>query len=150
MNARAGYTLVELLIVITILSVLLGIVFGFGLRSLRTSELREAATSISTDLIGARSSAQKRSEDVPFSFPRGSAGSTYRIGTRTHTLPGGVTVVCTANCGALGANVTNTYTAPFGELQNAGQVLSVQRGGVRPFEVRIVGVTGKVIITRTP
>lgn len=148
---RQAFTLLELLIALTIIGVLAGI-FGVSfIRSIRTAELRDAANQVVTDLRRARSQAQRGSTDVVLVLPGTSGGTTYKVDTVNKTLPSNVKVICKTNCGS-GATTNITYQAPYGELGGGatGSVYTVRSpiNGINDLEIRIVGVTGKVILTR--
>lgn len=147
----SGFTLIEFLIVIAILGILVGLV-GFGtVRSARAAELREAATQVATDLRRARSQAQRGSTNVTVSWDAGNSVR-YQVSGSERRLPGTVTLNCTSNCSGSGTSGNLvTYTAPYGELAGAtGKVLRLASSfpGLTPLEVRVVGVTGKVIVTQ--
>lgn len=145
---RQAFTLLEILVVLAIIGILAGI-FGWNIiRSIRTAELREAATQVATDLRRARSQAQRGSVAVQVSFPGVTAATSYTFAGQSRTLPNGVSISCKTNCTAAALNVT--YTAPYGELGATGSVYTVSSpvNGITPYEIRIVGVTGKVVLTR--
>lgn len=159
-----GFTLLEILVVLAIIGILAGI-FGWNLiRSIRSAELREATAQVASDFRRARSQAQRGSATVTISWTPDSTGkvTAYTVGTgAARPLPKGVSLKCISGCtvpagAAAGANYNNiTYTAPYGELatQNGAIngkkfILSSPATGVTPLEIRVVGVTGKVIVTR--
>lgn len=147
----SGFTLLELLIVMAIIGIIASI-FSWGfIRNIRTSELREAATQVAADFRRARSQAQRQSKDIVLVLPNGTGGTTYKVDTENKTISNGIRVSCTTSCA--GANVNVTYQAPYGELGSGatGNVftLTSPMNGITPYEIRIVGVTGKVILTRT-
>lgn len=148
MSRRQGFTLLELLVVIAIIGILISIFSVNLIRSIRTAELREAATQVATDLRRARSQAQRGSTAVQLSLPGTTASTSYTFTSQPRTLPNGVSLVCKTNCSA--SAVTVTYSAPYGELGATGRVFTVRSpvSTITPYEIRIVGVTGKVILTR--
>lgn len=151
MKLTAGVTLTEFLIVLAIIGILAGLV-GFGaVRSVRSAELREGATQMATDLRRARSQAQRGSATTTISWDAGNS-TRYLVGGSERRLPGNVTLNCPSNCSGTGtAGNQVTYTAPYGELAGAvGKVLRVSSSfpGLTPLEIRVVGVTGKVIVTQ--
>lgn len=153
MNVRQGFTLLEILVVLAIIGILLGI-FGLNLiRSIRTAELREAATQVATDFRRARAQAQRGSVGMTVSVLR-TGGNTYTVtsltgGTKSRAVPNNVTLKCKTNCGT-GLNTAVSYQAPYGELGATGSVFTLQSPviGIQDLEIRIVGVTGKVILTK--
>lgn len=142
--------MIELLIVIAIIGIL-AVIFGWNmLQSIRAAELREAATQVATDFRKARSQSQRGSVNASLELPKTTAGNSYTASGVLKTLPNNTTIICKTTCGTA-STTTVTYQAPYGELLGAtGNVFTISSlsGGVDPLEVRIVGVTGKVILTR--
>lgn len=146
---RQGFTLLEVLVVLAIIGILMGILGWSSIRSIRTAELREAATQVATDFRRARSQAQRGSADVVLVLPGSDGGTSYTAHTVNKTLPNNVKVICKTTCGS-GTTTNITYQAPYGELGAAGSVFTVKSpmSGINDLEIRIVGVTGKVILTK--
>ena len=156
-----GMTLLEILVVIAVIGILLGLIGMSFVRSIRTAELREAATQVVTDLRRARATSQRESQNMTLQFPTSSntnkTSYTVTRGTGTaaiRSLDKGVTIACRpaptgGGCGT-GNTISVVYQAPYGELGAVGSVLELRSPltGVMPLEVRIVGVTGKVILTQ--
>ena len=153
-KTSAGFTLIEILIVLAIIGIFAGI-FGLGLiRSIRGAELREAASQVATDFRRARSQAQRGSADVTIEWTQTGAdntATTYTVNGVSRSLPSGVKLSCTSGCTGPGKK-TVTYTAPYGEIGTSGSVLTLKSSassmGITDLEVRVVGVTGKVILMK--
>lgn len=150
-RSNQGFTLLEVLVVLAIIAILMGI-FGVNLiRSIRTAELREAATQVATDFRRARSQAQRGSMDIVLVLPGSAGGKVYKVDTVEKVLPNSVQVICKTTCGS-GTTTNVTYQAPYGELGAGatGSVYTVRSpmSGINDLEIRIVGVTGKVILTK--
>lgn len=139
---RAGFTMLEVLIVL----VVLGIVFAIGFVNLRSwvqsNTLREGASQVGADLERLRSSAWRTNSDGRMII--GSGGSTYTLvlsGSSTvQTLPSGVSL-------SAGSTTEVQYNAPYGELNDAvSNTLTLSMAGYGSSEkLYLVGVTGKVI-----
>lgn len=154
-HTATGFTLLELLIVLTILGILLGL-FGLSyLRSIRAAEVREGANQIAADLRAARASAQRRSTPGAFKWAGTGSLSSYTLeipsGTapKTASLPGSVTFRCLDGCPPGRAL---TYSAPYGEMTTTINgtrfVVESRTAGIPAIEVRVVGVTGRVMLVK--
>ena len=154
-EAQQGLTLLELLIVLAILGILMSLAGVNFIRAMRTAELREAATQLSTDLVRMRSLAQQQSVNHAVTWSGNGPLTGYAADGRSRTLPNRATFECLLGCTAAGASGA-TYVAPSGELLNAGagaaggtvMVVRSPFAEIPPLEVRLVGLTGKVIVTR--
>lgn len=146
---RKGFTLLEILVVLAVIAIL-ATISGFSLiRNIRSAELREAATQVASDLRSARSRSQRQSDDVVLVLPGTAGGTTYRYDTDLRNLPNNTRLLLKGTGGGATSNIT--YQAPYGELNGAvGSVYLVRSpmAGLRDFEIRIVGVTGKVVLTQ--
>ena len=144
---RAGFTLLEILVVLAIIAIIAGIFATSLIRNIRAAELREAATNVASDLRRARSLAQRGSVDQVISWGPGEVKSYLVSGKETHLL-NNVRVSCHSGCGSAVSSLT--YQAPFGELSRPqGYVFrfTSPMNGITPVDVKVVGVTGKVIVT---
>ena len=151
MQQPRGFTLLEILIVLVIIGILSGI-FGWNLiRNIRTAELREAANQVATDLRRSRSQAQRSSSDIVLILPNSSGDTKYKVDAVWKNLPNGVRLFCKTTCGS-GSTTNVTYQAPYGELgagaTGSAYTLKSPMDSVSDLEIRIVGVTGKVILTK--
>lgn len=145
-QSQSGFSLIEILIVITILGILMSLGVVNYIRSVRAAEVRDAAALVTSQLRQARAQAQKDSVDMKMSW---NAAGQYGLAPASDTatlrdLPKGVRLRCKTTCE--GSSVT--FGAPFGELRSAtGTVFEVvsPHTGIRSYEVRLVGVTGKAM-----
>lgn len=151
MLGTSGFTLIELLIILLIVSIVVLAFSYFSVRSLRAAELREGAFQLANDFKTARSRAQRTSQDTLLSWTTDSTGrvTNYQIGNVTKQLPKGIYFICKSNCNTSQIG----YKAPFGELSSgaAGHILQVYSpmSGLTPLDLRLVGVTGKVILAKS-
>ncbi|GHF45802.1 prepilin-type N-terminal cleavage/methylation domain-containing protein [Deinococcus metalli] len=142
----AGFTLVELLVVLAILGIIMGL-FGWNLlRGLRQQELREAASQLAGDLRRSREDAQRTGQDSTVTLA--AAKTTYSVTTgpatpRVVEVPHRVLVTPVQG----GASVT--YHPPFGTLGAQGAVWEVQSPAADDLRlyVKVVGITGKVMVS---
>ncbi len=136
---RSGFSLTELLLVLAIL----GVVLATGYVSLnplvKRSRIGEAAAAVAGSLQRARSYAQR--SNLAASWVR-TGTATYRLTLGTETidakLPAGLSFVQPP----VGSGVS--YSAPYGEIDAVPHRITIRGNGFEA-DVRIVGVTGKVI-----
>lgn len=149
---RRGFTLVELLVVLTVTGILAAAFAMTSLRGSRVQQLQEGAGQLVADLERARSLAQRNSQNNTVALtatstasPSGGYSVTLSGTTQAYTLANGVRAApylgTTPN--------TVTFTAPYGELGNTtGVVWEVSSPLISDrLYVKLVGVTGKVILS---
>ena len=146
-RAQAGFTLLELLVIMAILGIIAGI-FGLQLlRTIRQNELRDAAYQLIGDLRRARTGAQKLGVDNTVSIVANTSTYTLLVDTttKTYTLPHGVRV------NPVGATTDLTYKPPFGTLaaNGASWRLTSPADANLNLWVNAVGITGKVMLRAT-
>ncbi|MVN85391.1 type II secretion system protein GspH [Deinococcus sp. HMF7620] len=140
-----GFTLLELLVVMAILGILAGVLGLNLLSSYRASQLREAASQLSGDLRQARSDTLKTGQSVGINITLNSTAYTVTrgAGAQTRTLPSGVVVAEKVG------ETEVTYQAPTGTIGGNGVVWTLRHPGGRQIKVKVVGITGKVMIDAT-
>ena len=152
----AGFTLTELLIVISIAGILMFVGFTAYQRSILSNRVQDASLQLAVDLRKARSLSQRQSVNTSLTFTSasGSAVSTYSLnlpsGAASITLPNAVTMTCVLGCTSSGLQ-SIIYKTPFGEMSSSigGFVLQLNSpvSGISPRFVKVVGVTGKVMVS---
>lgn len=151
MQSTNGFTLIELLLVMLITSIIILAFSYVSVRSLRAAELREGATQLASDFREARSKAQRQSQDTLLTWTADANGraTQYQVASITKQLPKGIYFICKTNCNKSQVS----YNAPFGELGSgaAGHVLQLYSpmSGITPIDIRLVGVTGKIILAQS-
>ncbi|CAM3512890.1 type II secretion system protein [Deinococcus frigens] len=145
---QAGFTLLELLVVIAILGIIAGAFGLFLIRSLRQSELRDAAYQMIGDLRRARTGAQKMGVDNAVAITPNTSEYLLAVGGGTgqvRTLPHRVKVSPVGNTNLL------TYKPPFGTLDTIGVSWKLTSPADPSLNlwVKAIGITGKVMLSAT-
>lgn len=148
MQRDGGFTIIEMLVVIAILSVLFALGFG-AYRDWRDAEnFRAAQRTIFETLNQARSDARRESQHQTLSWAGRTGNDRLQVcraedDCQTVTLPYGATFDVVD-----GPNTTFAYTAPFGR-KTATEIewLVRSRDEERFARVRVYGVTGKAMLT---
>ncbi|THF68123.1 type II secretion system protein GspH [Deinococcus sp. Arct2-2] len=143
----SGFTLLELLVVMTIIGIVAG-VLGFSLlNNLRRTQLQSAAAQLSADLRLTRTNAQKTGLMSAVTVVAG--GTTYTAQTRptqaqTRSLENGITLVPDSS-----SLTTVKYYPPFGTLATTGTLWELRSPTtwIPSVFLKVVGVTGKVMIS---
>ncbi|MGX9685541.1 prepilin-type N-terminal cleavage/methylation domain-containing protein [Deinococcus wulumuqiensis] len=104
---HAGFTLLELLVVLAVLGVLLGVAYDTGLRWLQKTQVQHGVTQVEQDIALARSQAKRKNEAVAFEV---TSLTGYSVGGVEHELPAGTAFTSAA------LNRKLTFRAPFGVL----------------------------------
>lgn len=149
MRSENGFTLLELLIVISIIGIIAAVLFTNLMRSIRSAEVRDAANQVVADLRRARSQAQRGSDTFTLILPGASGGKTYTVSGVSKTIPNTMTISCRSNCGSA-TTVAVNYSAPYGEMNDPGKIFAIRSSysGVSGFDIKIFGVTGKIVLTQ--
>ncbi|WP_295817734.1 type II secretion system protein [uncultured Deinococcus sp.] len=145
---RGGFTLIEVLLVMAILAVVMGVLGLLLVRSLRQTQLREAASQVAGDLRRVRADAQKTGQVSTLTLAAAGSRYTMQAGStaaRVVEVPNQVTVT------PVSGEPRITYRPPFGTLGAEGAVWAVQSPAAADLRlyVKIVGITGKVMISGT-
>lgn len=145
---QRGFTLVEVLLVMAVLAVVMGVIGLLLVRSLRQTQLREAASQVAGDLRRVRADAQKTGQDSTLTLAATGSSYTMQAGSaasRVIEVPHQLTVT------SVSGDSQVTYRPPFGTLGEDGAVWAVQSpaAGELRLYVKIVGITGKVMISGT-
>jgi prepilin-type N-terminal cleavage/methylation domain-containing protein len=133
---RQGFTLLEFLIVLSVLALFLGIAANSYARYRATLELRQAQQVFVQELNRARSDARRLSQSQSVTWTE----RVITVGERTVMLSDSASITLVK---LRGAN-TLTYSAPYGR-SSAGEYEFELRGpGNLSNKVYVYGVTGKV------
>jgi prepilin-type N-terminal cleavage/methylation domain-containing protein len=172
-NHHLGFTLIEILIVISIIGILGAVALTFYLREAKRAQLQATRSQILLDLQDARSKSQRYNCDWTITLLN---ATSYQIvgpdlsgtiacattATTTRTLPSGIEIFqrTSASVAAAPSNYQIIYQAPYGVLSAANNIeaIEIRRAGTAVTlptppappsldltYVKILGVTGKVI-----
>lgn len=138
---KKGFSLVELLIVIAIISIIAGVSTPLFLAARDKARVGEVSAQLAADLERARSSSRRGNQNASVSWTSSSKYSLTVAGKTTErTVPTGIVVT-------LPSTTTVEYSAPFGEvttLMNPSFTIALS-GKPDIYEtVKVFGVTGKV------
>ena len=149
-----GFTIIELLVVMVIVGAVTGALFVNLNRNRNRAQLREAALQVVTDLNRARAKAQQTSSGsvVQLASQTGATGYTTQwagaSSATSRTLVNGVIAETVSPATAAGRTIS--YAAPYAEIDGVGNVWKFTgKGSIDPLYVKVVGVTGKVILSAT-
>ncbi|UBV42653.1 prepilin-type N-terminal cleavage/methylation domain-containing protein [Deinococcus taeanensis] len=137
--ALQGFTLLEALLVLSILGIMLGVGAYSMLAYLGSRQLQEGSAQLASDLERVRSGALRYNTSATFELLD---ARSYRL-----TINGAaVTAVLPYNLTLQNAPLTLTYSAPYSELSSAPVTLLLRHPRTtRTAQLRTVGVTGKVV-----
>jgi prepilin-type N-terminal cleavage/methylation domain-containing protein len=134
---NAGFTLLELLVVLAILAVFLGIAVNNYQRYRSRLELQQAQQTFIQTLNRARSDAKRLSQNQTITW----TDKVLKLGDKEIQLSQSANITLVK---ITGAN-TLTYTAPYGRVSSVGEYeFELQGRGELTSSVYVYGVTGKV------
>ena len=147
-RSHQGFTLLEILVVLSIVGILVGIFASLGFQSVRRANLNEAAVNVAVALTRARSLAQRTSINQVVTW----TPTTLTTGSSVLTLPNGARIVTASVSGY-------SYVPPYGEfVYPLPAAPATDPGGMRleladstgQFHTAVdaTGVTGKVLRRR--
>lgn len=156
---RRGFTILEILAVLTVIGILSAIGINNFLAYQRTLVLRQAATQVATDLSRIRTEARRTSQTWVFrvnadqkSYDTGPQDPT--VGTKGGA-PAGTIIAGRQRTASLPTSIQLNsaylvrYSAPYGVNANGASqsvVLSRTDTPSKTINVNVVGVTGKVVV----
>jgi prepilin-type N-terminal cleavage/methylation domain-containing protein len=135
-KSKQGFTLLELLIVLSILAILLGLAANGYVRYRSRLELRQAQQVLVQELNRARSDARRLSQTQSISW----TDKILIIGTREISLSDSGLV----RLQNLNGQTTLNYTAPYGRILASEYKFELRGRGDITNMVYVYGVTGKV------
>ncbi len=148
MRHTDGFSLLELLLVVTIIGVLGGVALGGFRGATQRARLSEASAQLTADFQRARSSAQRSNQNATLAFGTTTPATSYTLTLNgqasVRQLPAGVQVAVPA------AARTVTYNAPFGETSLAAPAkytLTSNRNPDLKRYLKIIGLTGKAYLS---
>ena len=142
---RAGFSLLEFIIVLAILSIILTISIGFFIRYQRLEAFRGAVSQLVADLNDTRAQARKtafdwhldRTSSTAYSYGYGSPFLIEKKGV----LPGGAEFDTTATYAS-----SVIYNTPYGNVNASNKTIRLFRTSPDLVaKINIVGVTGKLV-----
>ncbi|GEM86287.1 prepilin-type N-terminal cleavage/methylation domain-containing protein [Meiothermus granaticius] len=142
MSRARGFTLLEILVVLAIAGIVLAFAANAVRQGFQQSRVRDAAVSLAADLQNIRSNAWRSNTTTQLDLLSATSYSfTINGQTTTRTLPAGISIDG-------GGNTQVRYSAPNAENTQSNPVVFTVSGtsGTQPIQVRVVGVTGKVIV----
>jgi prepilin-type N-terminal cleavage/methylation domain-containing protein len=152
-KARAGFTLIEMLIVIAVIGVLLAVGIPNIIRENRITAVRQVATQLQADLEELRSKAIRFNRNATFTFGTNSyirqvpSSETGGYTSAIRTVQPGLSVAYVGDTGG----GTFVYEAPIAQIVPAirGFRVSFNSDPSVQLFVKVIGVTGKAVISAT-
>lgn len=146
-SRSAGFTLIEMLVVLAILGIIGTMGVTTYIRESRVAAVRQAAIEMQSDIETLRSSTIRYNGDSKFALATGGKGYTLTIAsnpaatTITRTFSNGVTATTTAS--------DLTYKAPLSTVDAPDRSYTLSFDSIS-YYVKVIGVTGKAVLSATP
>lgn len=141
-TTQAGFTLIEVLVVVVILGLVAGLMLQRGPTRSAGLDLRAAASQITQALRGARAAAIASNRNVSFMLDGGAHG--FRVGDDApRPIPASVTVVVSTASVPIGARPGIIVFAPDGSASGGSIALTA---GVSHQQLDVNWLTGRVSV----
>lgn len=148
-QARVGFTLVEMLVVLAILGIIGAASVSFYIRESKVSLVRQTAIQIQADIENLRSSAIRFNRDATFDRVSNTVVK-YTVPTsNTTSTPTSKTLASNVAFTLVSGADSFTYQAPLATIDADANVYKIEIADVPPVFIKTIGVTGKVILSAT-
>lgn len=149
---QSGFSLIELLVVITIITIAVSLIATAMRGVVIQTQLKEAQTQLVADLIKAKTASIRYSSPVTVTFNESSYTLTQQepFSEQTVNIRNNATLSFYKSDGSFGTATTSlSYNNPYGEVSlpegDQGWQIRIAKGN-RDYFIKIVGLTGKVIV----
>jgi prepilin-type N-terminal cleavage/methylation domain-containing protein len=145
MKRKSGFTLLEILVVIAIISIFTAIGFMSFQRYTWKTELRQAQNLIVNTINQARSDTRRTSQDVFFKWSNNAVGSGRDLTTiQMKPLSDNSSITITNVTGTTTGIVNFSYVAPNARRDGSNSIVFTLQGkGNFQGTVKVIGITGK-------